>query len=1681
MKKFLQLIIIGVLILFINSLSAQEWVEFTASDNTEPVYTILSSNNDSVEFNLKIPGMYSMEIDSFQRISIKSHSVMDSIGYPELPVLSYLVAIPECDSIGISINILDSIKLNDFNIYPAPEYVIDTTDEGYDYYKEEFTYDTATYLNNEFIIDTLAQLTDKGAIRAQNVIRVLINPIQFNPVTEELKAFSEMNIKLDFINPTDSINKNVGIFNEVVGNTLINYESNGLNASVSCGAGLENSGSWKWVTSFPNGYLEDSCDYLIITHQDFYTDTIAKIEIEKLAQHRADFNGFDVVIIKMIDIEEEDTLAGFSNKDKMRNLLSNTYYYGYANSTYDNKLAYVNLFGDANFGFEPEDECVPTHQVGYDVYFTQLTCDTINGNVVYDDIPDLMIGRCSVDDTTQTKNVVHKFLNFKPDELDYKNKMLTVLGYFVSNNNPDYQTQRNALTGIDNLVEDSIKKQLMFPDNYDQDYPVSWDTITYRLDTLKQAYEKGQMFVSYMGHGIVEEWASSPFDFKYSDLNNKHDYILPFILSGACHTGAFQKTGQEEDCMAEQFLCSDSIRGSIGFVGASKKSHHQSLSLPLNYFEALITNRSYILGEAIMEAKIKNQYLLNDYNLFSDPAINIYYENIDSILPDLYIKNSELSILPDYPDHGDTIQIKAILRNYLNFNISNTFYVSCYAVNQVNEDTLWIGNNEINGFNGYFKELNFTWLTETISLFDYSFDININIDTSNSVGELNENNNSTFNNIQFFINQLNFPINNICNKNSNPISFDLYSNYEGEEIVFGSKVLTSSGETISNNQDNTEGYTSIANLNNDNSYQILQINTQSDPIELVAIGDTSWSYQFSNFNKYYIGPIVSDIDNNGLEEIIFIDIIEDNNQFESKYKCLNYDGTNRWNYNINGIKKTLPIICNLGDEFNSILIAYYHGNRFNIYYMKENENNDSIYIYDSLYISNIESLCFDPITTDLEKNDSLNMVIFCEGNGNKNIKIANLINKNLKTKILSDKNYLKPIVSDINNDRKEEIIFAELDSGIWILDYNLDSLSFINEPNLVSNFNILSGDFNNDGINDIACHVIENVNNKHLKIFKYNGNEIFVTPLISTGNSSWVSDIDKDGDIEIIYSSGSNLYYNDIPNTGNSIGWPGQRGNHRNSGVLHQPAYFPSYGDTVFWSNTISLTGDGEIPSNATLIIKPGTVIKADTASELIVYGTLIAKGTENHPIKFTANINTTSKQYWSGITTCNRSTDTLEHCIIENAQYGILFEDDGNYYINNCLIKNNYFGIGTFHSAPVIKENIITENHNGIGCYNNSTAIITDLINEPVQPFKNGIINHPSVGVSNHMSIPYINNGYNDIYNPEDTGLFMKFYHTDPEIKINCRNNYWGTTDTSEIYQYLSPDTCFRIDPILTRSQSSYSKSSNVEYDLLRSANIYFANEEYQNAENKYKELAEDYQNSAEACLAISGLFKCIKNSSGSWNEFEEYINQIRSDTSLPVIYRKTLYGYLNLCKREKQEYSEAISNYESILQNNPTYNDSCYAVINIGNTYLEAGNTKSTYGKLSWLRPKSTKAHIENTIKLLLSLKEDKESPPILNQNNYNFSLNQNIPNPFSNETRIYFTLEEANKVEISVYNIYGQKVKTLINKKLKPGKHFCDWDGKDILGNFASDGIYFYTLKINKKRITKKMIYIRKGGEK
>jgi hypothetical protein len=95
--------------------------------------------------------------------------------------------------------------------------------------------------------------------------------------------------------------------------------------------------------------------------------------------------------------------------------------------------------------------------------------------------------------------------------------------------------------------------------------------------------------------------------------------------------------------------------------------------------------------------------------------------------------------------------------------------------------------------------------------------------------------------------------------------------------------------------------------------------------------------------------------------------------------------------------------------------------------------------------------------------------------------------------------------------------------------------------------------------------------------------------------------------------------------------------------------------------------------------------------------------------------------------------------------------------------------------------------------------------------------------------------------------------------------------------------------------------------------------------------------------------------------------------------------------------------------------------------------------------------------------------------------FSLSQNYPNPFNPMTTIAFTVpggdeEQAVSTLLSVYNMRGQRVRTLIDRAMKPGNYTVTWDGKNAAGLQVSSGIYLYTLEAGTERTSRKMVVLK-----
>lgn len=140
----------------------------------------------------------------------------------------------------------------------------------------------------------------------------------------------------------------------------------------------------------------------------------------------------------------------------------------------------------------------------------------------------------------------------------------------------------------------------------------------------------------------------------------------------------------------------------------------------------------------------------------------------------------------------------------------------------------------------------------------------------------------------------------------------------------------------------------------------------------------------------------------------------------------------------------------------------------------------------------------------------------------------------------------------------------------------------------------------------------------------------------------------------------------------------------------------------------------------------------------------------------------------------------------------------------------------------------------------------------------------------------------------------------------------------------------------------------------------------------------------------------------------------------------------------------------FKDTITTNPTYKDAANGDFTLpDNSVLQTmSTTKGPIGDSRWGKTPSTAVRRINEIPA-------------------GYSLNQNYPNPFNPSTTIKFEVAKTGFVSLTVYNLLGREVATLINENLSAGVYSTEFKA----GNFAS-GIYFYRLSTSNGSIVKKM---------
>jgi hypothetical protein len=90
--------------------------------------------------------------------------------------------------------------------------------------------------------------------------------------------------------------------------------------------------------------------------------------------------------------------------------------------------------------------------------------------------------------------------------------------------------------------------------------------------------------------------------------------------------------------------------------------------------------------------------------------------------------------------------------------------------------------------------------------------------------------------------------------------------------------------------------------------------------------------------------------------------------------------------------------------------------------------------------------------------------------------------------------------------------------------------------------------------------------------------------------------------------------------------------------------------------------------------------------------------------------------------------------------------------------------------------------------------------------------------------------------------------------------------------------------------------------------------------------------------------------------------------------------------------------------------------------------------------------------------------------------FELGQNYPNPFNPSTRIQYGLPHDGNISLMIYNVLGQRVRSLVNETRPAGRYEVTWDGKDDQGRSVGSGLYFYRLETGQFALVQKMLMLK-----
>ncbi|HOW40353.1 MAG TPA: C25 family cysteine peptidase [Bacteroidales bacterium] len=447
----------------------------------------------------------------YYRISIPGHTPIYDPGKPELPVLSRIINIPREIDYKIIISDVSYSRLHPSSkkikgiLYPAQE----TESKNSSQRKKDFKLDREAYSAKGILPYDTVRIEPLGTLRGKELANLIIAPVRYNPRTNSIEVISSMKIEITNIVPAEgksaSTAEESAIFTEALEKSVLNYSAGDV---------------------IP-GFSDEPVKMIILT------DTTYKKFLAPYIKWKTR-KGFKVQVLYRGKKYAGDTYT------EIKSTLTSIY-----NSSTP-APEYLLIIGDT--------KKVPYYGTGNitDMYYGEFT-----GNGDY--IPELLIGRLPVSDTTQLKAVLNKLLQYEQYQFapanDFTSRALISAGNDDSNskimNGQVYYAINNYLNSSNKLTE----------------YHFYYPKAAAAEDSIRKIIRKGVGFINYTGHGDVTGWLDPLL--KSGDIDTvTNTNMHPFIISNACQTSTFTSAS----ALGNRMVLADK-KGAAGFIGGAADTY----------------------------------------------------------------------------------------------------------------------------------------------------------------------------------------------------------------------------------------------------------------------------------------------------------------------------------------------------------------------------------------------------------------------------------------------------------------------------------------------------------------------------------------------------------------------------------------------------------------------------------------------------------------------------------------------------------------------------------------------------------------------------------------------------------------------------------------------------------------------------------------------------------------------------------------------------------------------------------------------------------------------------------------------------------------------------------------------------------------------------------------------------